>query len=128
MGLNIKQLTASLIGLGFSLGSEIVISGNYQQPTNPQYDPESGDTDPQFKTFAATAMLLQFSQKVVDGTRIRIGDERLLIQASIMTTNSCVPGSDDVFISDGITRELLSFTFDATKQLFIFHARRVTAA
>lgn len=131
MGLNIIQLAKTVAGLGFNLASDLNIAATYKQFKNTaaSYNPESGIVTPQFTEATVTAMILKFSQKQTDGQTVRIGDERVLIQASELTAAGIKPASDDV-LNDGagIIRKLLNFELDASKTIYTFHARREVAA
>ena len=114
MGLPITQLAKQFAGLGFNLASDLV-------------NASSGVVTPTLAEKTVSAMVLKFSQKDTDGNSIRIGDERVLIQSSQL--KGIIPASDDVLDDGaGIVRKLLSFTLDASKTIYTFHARREVSA
>ena len=127
MGLPITQLAKQFAGLGFNLASDLVISATYRQISSAGYNASSGVVTPTLAEKTVSAMVLKFSQKDTDGNSIRIGDERVLIQSSQLT--GIIPASDDVLDDGaGIVRKLLSFTLDASKTIYTFHARREVSA
>lgn len=126
MGLQIKSLATQVAALGFNLASDIVKSCSYIQPTSAAYDPAAGTVTPTNATKSVSAMILQFSQKEVDGQIVKLGDERVLIQCSDLS--GLTPGTDDTITVSGIVRRVIGFTKDATGTIYTFHCRREVPA
>lgn len=132
MSLPLKNLSKQMVALGFNLASDAVVSGTYKKLSSTAYNPATGTPTLTTKTATVKAMILQYDQKIIDGTIVRIGDERILIQASELKEgngNAIVPTSDDLFDDgNGTIRKLLSFKRDPTGSLYEFQARREVSA
>ena len=128
MGLPLKTLAGQVIGLGFSLASDIVLPCSYVQPSSAAYNAQTGVVTPTNVTKSVNAMILRIQRKEVDGTLVKFGDERLIIKATEMT--GVMPGSDDKITEtgSGIVRNVIDFDKDPTGTMFIIHCRRLLKA
>lgn len=125
MALPLKKLAASVEALAFDLASDLVQSCVYSQTTDPKYDPATGQqSSPTVPTANVSAMVLQYSEKEIDGQQIRFGDERVLIRA--VDFGALKPDEDDKMLgADNKLRQVIAFKLDATQTLYTFQMRTI---
>jgi len=82
MALDIKGLAGGLVDLGFSLAGQILVTCVYSHRTAAVYDPTAGTTAETTEEATVKAILQPYSEREIDGDRIRIGDRRAIIKRS----------------------------------------------
>lgn len=129
MSLPLGNIARSVVGTAFSLAGEIVASMSYFQHKPVDYNPETGEvpivtSDPGSTVTGTTVnpIVGGYSQKETDGQTIRVGDEKLIVQASELA--GIVPIMDDYFLAGSVKRLVLSAKLDPTGTVYIFHTRK----
>lgn len=82
MALDIKGLAGSLVDLGFELAGQILVTAVYTHRTATTYDPTTGAKTETKEEATVKAILQPYTEREIDGDRIRIGDRRAIIKRS----------------------------------------------
>jgi hypothetical protein len=107
----IPQLAVQQIGLLFAVYSQVVVAGTYTKAGG--------------GTVNVSMLVFPVNLALADGTIILPGDEKVLIQASELTSIANPAAGDTVTeTASGVVRNVIVAQRDLTRQLWTFFARK----
>lgn len=124
--IDLAAIAEKAIATGWNVADSITLDAIYKQVRTPSYNAATGAVTPDFATAAVKPIFTNFDAREKEDANVRQGDKRILIRASEM--GSITPTLNDQIVeTGGTTWNVLRFTLEATKRLYIFHGRRETA-
>ena len=109
--------------VGGTQGVTVPASYKRRNEGSDSYNPATGVATPSFTTDSVEALVLAYEAKDIDGDRIKVGDEKVLVRKSELITIA-EPKEGDEIVWETITRDVVSVKSDPTGQLWIFQTRR----
>lgn len=126
MALPLGSLARSIVGMAFNLAGEIVVAHVYHQTSAVTYNTATGTpTNTQPTTPTVSVIVGKYSQREIDGQRIRVGDEKLIVKAAEL--GGIVPTVDDYLIAGSVRRDVVSIELDPTGTVYILQTRKAQA-
>lgn len=105
----------------FDITESIAITGTYYHVVAGAYTVATGTTANTVTPFACGARSAMFSQKEIDGERIKAGDKKLIFKTSEVTI---VPSIDDYFVDSGGKRwDVMMIGTEPTGSVLILRGR-----
>lgn len=128
--IDVQGITRTGLVTAWSLASQLVKVCSYVQPraAATPYTPATGKVNLTQYRFAVTPMIMGYAAKEIDGERIRLGDEKILVKATELS--ALTPSLDDFIIetATAVRRDVIAWVKDATGSLWTFQCRRMVKA
>lgn len=125
--INLVGITQRASAIAFDVAGQIVVSGSYIRTGaagEPEYTPETGAIDAKETAIAGVrGMILNFKTKEIDGQRVKLGDEKVLIQ-KVDLPGLAEPEQYDRFVVGAVRRDVVECQADPTNSIWILHCRR----
>lgn len=122
--MDIPAIAKNAVATAFRICESVTTDCVYHRVTPGAYDPSLGANADSETTKAIAPIFGVYAQKDVDGTNIRSGDKRIMIQASEMAAIG-TPQSDD-FITETASGErwdIIDISYDVTRCLWVIQGR-----
>jgi len=124
MAIDLNSLVPDMVDLGFDLADQIVVSATYTHTTSGGYDPATGGLTPVVQEPTVNVLEAVYKANEIDGDVVKIGDKKMIVRASELSTVTSVRLDDRITIS-GVIWQIVNFKFDPTETVYIFQVRRV---
>lgn len=125
--IDLAGIAANATATAFEVAGQIVVVGNYIRTGaagDPDYDPVTGVIDEKAETIEnVRGLVLNFKTSEIDGQRVKLGDEKVLIQKVDVPTLA-EPEQYDRFIAGAVRRDVVECQADPTNSIWILHCRR----